>query len=249
VAEWDYQRLVEAAWEDERAVGLVLTGSRGRGPFARADSDWDVRLVVADEAAEESAAVYATERGGVVDAAVLSVAEFVAAGEVGSPTEWDRYSYTHAQVVVDKLGGRITELVAAKGVLPPDTARKVAAAKLDEYINSYYRSAKNLRDGRTVEAHLDAVESVSPFLTVLFAIHERVRPFNKFLRWELEEFPLGRDVWRAEVLLPRLELITGAGELDAQQQLFRETERLARERGLGGVADGWQPDVQCLRGK
>jgi hypothetical protein len=249
VAEWDYQRLVEEAWADDRVVGLVLTGSRGRGPFARDDSDWDVRLVVADQAVADSRAVYGTKRGAVVETVVLSVAEFEAAGEIGSLTEWDRYSYTHARAVVDKLGGRITELVAAKGVLPPDTARKVATAKLDEYINSYYRSAKNVRDGRMVEAHLDAAESVAPFLTALFAMHERVRPFNKFLLWELEEFPLSHAVWRAGILLSRLERVIGTGELEAQQQLFREAERLARECGLGGVIDGWQPHVQWLRGK
>lgn len=99
-----------------------------------------------------------------------------------------------------------------------------------------------------IEAHLDAAESLSPFLTALFAIHGRVRPFNKFLRWELEEYPLGAETWSAKELLPRLEAITASGALDEQQALFRDVEQLAREHGLGSVIDGWEPDVAWLRG-
>jgi hypothetical protein len=118
VAEASYERLVEAARADTRVVGLVLTGSRGRGPFARDESDWDVRLVTRDDA---DASSYATPHGSRVEVAVLSLSEFVRTGEPGSPTEWDRYSYAHAQVVLDKLDGRIAELVASKGVLDHGT--------------------------------------------------------------------------------------------------------------------------------
>ena|SRR2546430_2074201 len=41
-----YDDLVEAARSDPRIVGLILTGSRGRAAFVRAESDRDVRLVV-----------------------------------------------------------------------------------------------------------------------------------------------------------------------------------------------------------
>ena len=33
-----------------------------------------------------------------------------------------------------------------------------------------------------------------------------------------------------------------------QQALFREVEALAREHGLGGTIDGWEPDLPRLRG-
>jgi hypothetical protein len=56
---------------------------------------------------------------------------------IGSETEWDRYSYVHAQVVIDKLNGRIAELVAEKGRLSADEARSIAEHALDAYINSY----------------------------------------------------------------------------------------------------------------
>jgi hypothetical protein len=221
----------------------------GDGPFARSDSDWDVRLIVRDEDLAEVESLFRTPHGATVEAVIFSLTDFESAGEIGAADEWDRYSYTHARVVLDKLDGRIGELVAEKGTLPAGAACEIAARMLDSYINAYYRSAKNLATGLTTEAHLDAAESVPPFLSALFAMHERVRPFNKFLRWELEQHPLGDPVWAAAMLLPRLQRIIGTGGLDEQQRLFRDTERLARERGLGRVVDGWQPDVSWLRGE
>ena len=88
------------------------------------------------------------------------IAQFEQAGELGSPNEWDRYSYSHAEVVLDKLDGRIAGLVAKKGVLPPRAARDIAARALYGYINSYHRSAKNAGLRLTIEARLDAAESV-----------------------------------------------------------------------------------------
>jgi hypothetical protein len=151
--------------------------------------------------------------------------------------------------VVDKLNGKIQELVAEKSLLPPTAAREIAARALDAYINSYYRSAKNSRDGLPLAAQLDAAESIPPFLTALFALQERVRPFNKFLAWELETYPLGDETWSAAALLPRVQTITATGDLSEQRRLFRDTERIARKHALGDVIDGWEPDVEWLRGR
>jgi hypothetical protein len=221
----------------------VLTGSRGRGPFARDDSDWDARMIVTDASAREA---YPSAHGDRIEIPVLTVEQFEHVAEIGTTNEWDRYSYAHAQVVIDKLDGRIAELVAAKGVLPPDAAHAIAREAFGAYANSYYRAAKNAGLGLRDAARLDAAESLSPFLTALFAMHERVRPFNKFLRWELEEFPL--PSWPADDLLSRLERVTGA-DLAEQQRLFRDVEPLARERGLGDVIDSWEPQVPFLRGE
>jgi hypothetical protein len=244
----DYDRLLTDAEADEDVLGLVLTGSRGRGVFARPDSDWDVRLIVRDEQLAEGDERFGTPHGSTVEVAVYSLAGFEDAGALGSTSEWDRYSYAHAEVVIDKLAGRIAELVVEKGTLPPPAAFEIAERELGAYINSYYRSAKNLHNGLLVEAHLDAAESISPFLTALFAMYGRVRPFNKFLRWELETFPLEDATWSASNLLPRLQEITAGGSIGTQQRLFRDSERLARERGLAAVVNGWEPDVAWLRG-
>jgi hypothetical protein len=100
-----------------------------------------------------------------------------------------------------------------------------------------------------VEAHLDAVESLSPLLDALFAFQGRVRPFNKSLRWELEGSPLPGDVWSADRLLPRLQAIAATSGAREQQSLFRDVEHLARDHGFGAIVDGWEPDLAWLRGE
>jgi hypothetical protein len=121
-----------------------------------------------------------------------------------------------------------------------------AAGPLDAYVNSYYRSAKNARLGLELASLLDGQESIPWFLEFLFAVHGRVRPYNKWLAWELQHHPLPPA--RNRLLLGRLERIARTGELAEQQALFREAERLARAHGLGATIDAWEPDVDLLRG-
>jgi hypothetical protein len=240
-----YEALVALARDDPNVLGLVLTGSRGAGAHVRDESDWDVRLVVRDDVVDEYRSRLATPHGSWVEVVVLSRTGLERAGEPGTESAWDRPSYIHAQVVVDK--GGIAEIVDAKRTLAPEVAPSLAEEKLDDYVNSYFRSAKSHRLGLVAEARLDAAESIPPLLDMLFAVHGRVRPFNKHLRSELEAQPLGGDVWAVEVLLPRLETILATGDLGEQQRLFRDVEALARQHALGRVIDGWEPDVVWLR--
>ena len=159
-----YEELVEIARADDTVVGLVLTGSRGRGYAVTEDADWDVRLVARDDGAAHCRERFATPHGSRVEVVVLSLSEFENAGEIGSPSAWDRYSYVDAEVVVDDPAGTIARLVREKGTLSLDTARGVAAGRLDDYVNCLYRAAKNERSGLVEEARLDAAESMSPLL-------------------------------------------------------------------------------------
>jgi hypothetical protein len=97
------------------------------------------------------------------------------------------------------------------------------------------------------EARLDASESIPPLLDFLFATHVRVRPFNRFLRWELERCPFPDPAFSVDTLFERLAAI-GSGDIAGQQRTFRDVEVLARMHGHGDVIDGWEPDVAWLRG-
>lgn len=242
-----YEELVELAERDDAIVGLVLTGSRGRGFAMVEGSDWDVRLVVRDDVRDEYRSRLATPHGSRVEVVVFSLSEFEQVGAVGSASAWDRYSYVDAEVVVDTADGVIARAVSEKSTLPPDAARTIAAERLDDYVNSTYRAAKNAQSGLDVESRLDAAESVPLLLDFLFAVHERVRPFNRFLRWELERRPLPGARWSVDLLVPRLEAIA-SGDLNEQQRMFRNVEELARAHDHGDVIDGWKPDVAWLRG-
>lgn len=218
--------LLAKARQDENVVGVVVHGSRGRGLHVHEGSDWDVIVVVRERTGRYDSA----ERGGELEASeVTSLADL--------PT-WLLPALTWTTPALDKTGAVAAQLAEVTKVDPA-----TAAEPLDGYVNSYYRSAKNARAGLELAALLDAQESIAHYLEFVFAVHGRVRPYNKWLEWELREHPLPVDLD-----LARLERIARTGDLAEQQALFRETEALARAQDHGATIDGWEPDVAFLRG-
>jgi hypothetical protein len=95
--------------------------------------------------------------------------------------------------------------------------------------------------------HLDAAEAAPHALEALFALHRRVRPYNKYLRWELERQPLGEPRWDASRLLPVLRRILADGDPPTQRSLFTDIEETARRAGHDRVLDSWGTDLELLR--
>src|SRR5206468_9475592 len=94
-----------------------------------------------------------------------------------------RYAAAHADVVLDKTDGELARVVAEQESLPRGSRDAVVREALDGYINQTYRS---LRYG----TRLDAVEAIPHALRTIFALGDRVRPYNKYLAWELRHHPL-----------------------------------------------------------
>lgn len=232
-AQGDIDELVLAARSDDNVIGLVLGGSRGKGAYVTDKSDWDVYIVVRERPAD-----WQHERGGRVEPVLVTLE-----GLRGMP-DWNRYAFAHVRPLFDKTDGEITSIVADLGRRDPTTA----AEPLDAYVNSYYRSLKNDALGLDFAARLDAAESVPWWLEFVFTAHGRVRPYNKWLRWEVRTHPLGEPWSDEEALLRRLSRIVATGAGEEQRTLFRATEAFARARGLGRVIDDWEPDVAFLRG-
>jgi len=233
-----YEEWIHFACEEPRVLGVIVIGSRGRGALVHDTSDWDLRVVVQD-GEEPFADSLDTRHGSDVEVSAATLTALRA-----SP-QWDRYSYAHAQVPVDKLDGQVRRLVEARGTLRNAEAHEVARQSLSAYTNSLYRSLRNAELGLEVAARLDAADAVSALLTALFAFERRVRPFNKYLRWELETFPLRG--WDANEVLGLLDAALGGGA-DAQRALLRAVEPHVRAGGFGDVIDEWEPHVTFLRG-
>jgi len=226
------------AREDDRIVGVVLTGSRGRDVLVHEGSDWDLRVAVADEH-QAFADSLETRHGSEVEVAATTVSNF----RVWS--DWDRYSFAHATVLVDKLGGDFARIVAELGSLSASEASALAREALGAYTNSLYRSLRDASRGLDLAARLDAAESVTSLVATIFALERRVRPFNKYLAWELEQHPLAE--WDSAELVALLEgALTGAAA--EQRRLFRKAEKQIRRHGLADVVDDWHPHVPFLRG-
>jgi hypothetical protein len=233
LAPLSFDGLLREAEADPAVVGVFLGGSRGKGALVTERSDHDVWVVVRDDDAYRRWAERHPFRHGDPVEVILVTLE-------GLRTHPPDYTFAHVGPLVDR--GGVAKLLDEKARVDPAGAGK----PLDDYVNCYYRSSKNARDGLALEARLDAAESVPYFLEFLFAVFGRVRPYNKWLRWELDAYPLAPP-WTADELPPRLDQIV-AGDLEAQQALFRDAERLARDRGHGSTIDGWEPDVRWLRG-
>lgn len=222
--------LLAEAREDDNVLGIVAFGSRGKGALVRDESDWDIFVVVREHRGDRP----------FVHGARLETVE-VTLAELRDQPDWNRYSLAWLEPQLDKTGEVAAALLAGVRVDPA-----TAGEPLDAYVNSYYRSLKNARLGLDLAALLDAQDSVRWFLEFAFAVHGRLRPFNKWLAWELEHHPLPAS---NKLLLARIERIARTGDLGEQAALFRDVERLARAQGLGAVIDGWEPDLATLRGK
>jgi len=230
-----FDDLVEVARSRDEILGLYVFGSRGRNFMVDERSDWDVCVVLASRAArEEFEREFPFAHGSRVEIVSATLDEMR-----GNPSEHGRYAAAHADVVLDKTGGELTTVVAEQESLPDGSRDSIVREALDDYVNQTYRS---LRYG----TRLDAVEAIPPALRTIFALEDRVRPYNKYLEWELRHHPV--HGWTAEALLPLLDRVL-VGEPEAQHELFRRIEEPARREGFGDVVDGWEPDVAWLRGQ
>jgi hypothetical protein len=246
-ADLQFSHLLDVANGDTRVLGLLLGGSRGKEPsYVTERSDYDVYVIVQDEKTQlEYEQSFSSRHGDSLEVMVVTLDSYRSHALAGSGTEWNAYTFAHVTPLIDRLDGEITRLTREKAQVDPDSS---APRLLDAYINSYYRASKNHRDGLLIEAHLDAAESVPWFLGFLFAAFGRVRPYNKWLQWELRAHPLPAP-WSVERLVPAFEAIVASGDRQAQVELFRDAEWLARERNWGDVIEGWQADVDWLRGE
>ena len=235
------------ARRDAGILGVVLSGSAARD-MATERSDVDVYVVRAEGAAP------AVARSPAVDEITTTLAELERVPPFGSDGWWFRWSFAWARVLRDDTGGQIAAAVHRQAVLDPEEQDQVLAARLDGYVNFVYRALKSDRDGRVVERRLDAAESVPWLLDVVFALVGRVRPYNKYLAWELRNHPLDVPEWAAAEMLPTLAAVLD-GDPDALRRTFAVVEREARRhdvrrghRRCSDTIDAWGDELAVLRG-
>ncbi|OJF09688.1 hypothetical protein BG844_36065 [Couchioplanes caeruleus subsp. caeruleus] len=207
--------------------GVILTGSRARGTET-ARSDYDVTIAVA----EQPQPWRHSTRTDALDEVVCTVEALT-----DTSVHWQRYFYRDAKVLLDRLNGGIAELIDRQATLSAEEAALHARTSLDAYVNQLYRCAKSRRDGFAEAALLDEAESLPWLLETVFALHGRLRPYNKYLRWELESFPLPGD-WNTALMPDRVRT--------ASLRLFPAVETLARCHGHAEVLEGWGSDIELI---
>lgn len=235
--------------DDPSILGLVLSGSAARG-MATERSDVDV-FVVRDDAVERE-----KSRSPAIDEIPISLADLERVDRYGTGDWYFRWSFAYAKVLRDDTGGRVTDAVRRKATVDDDEQRWVLIDQdqLDGYVNFAYRALKSHRDGRLLESRLDAAESLPWLLNVVFALAGRLRPYNKYLPWELRSHPLAVPEWSAEGFLPELELML-AGDPPALRRTFAVVDREVRAWDAahgttvcGDMVDDWGGELRILRG-
>ena len=151
--------------------------------------------------------------------------------------------------LLDRTDGDLPEAVRRQATLTPEEADAtlIDHDRLDGWLNFAYRALKSDRDGRALESRLDANESVPWLLDVVFSLAGRVRPYNKYLPWELRAHPV--DGWPADGLLD-LVTRTQAGDVTAIRETFTRVRAAcaAYDHGRGhtrttDMIDGWGPEL------
>jgi hypothetical protein len=147
--------LIARARDDDNVIGVVPSGSRGRGLHVNEHSDWDAFVVVHERRGD-----YPSRHGGPLDLNEVTLAS------LSNPPEWARPALLWIEPALDKTGEVAAALRAATSVDPA-----AAAEPLDGYINMLYRSAKNARAGLALATLLDAAESIPWWLQFVLTVH------------------------------------------------------------------------------
>lgn len=222
-----YEACLLKAKNDDRVLGVILAGGRGKG-LVTDNSDYDVILVTTDEGFDSVKLDY--PKTDFIDSLPHAISEFREYAKTGTRTQYDKYTFTHNKVIIDKIG-EIQKLVDEKGSLESDSIQKIAHDALGGYFNSLHRSLKNIRDGNHLAGQLDAIETISRILTFIFAIEGRVRPFNKFLVWELTNYPLAKLPISSSDFISKIEIIAKTGDFQTQKEILSIMKKLAVDNG------------------
>lgn len=232
----------------EDLLGLVLSGSVGRG-VATERSDLDVYVVLTDGGMGGRR----TTRSPDVDEIPVPLSRLEEVPPFGSGGWWFRWSFAWVPILLDRTEGRLPVALHRAATVTPDEAEAILVEhdRLDGWLNHAYRALKSDRDGRGLERRLDAAESVPWLLDVIFTLAGRVRPYHKYLPWELREHPV--PGWEEGELLTLLEA-TLDGDPAAIRTTFARVERLCAtfddERSvpvLTPVFEGWGDELQIFR--
>jgi predicted nucleotidyltransferase len=233
-----YQALVAEAKNDPNIIGFILGGGRAKGQFTE-HSDYDPELIAIDGPTATAKYKKYTEKDVIDSIHAFTVEEFRRHAEIGSEFSWDRYNYAHNTIVFDKVGG-LQKMVDEKGSIPAGKEREIVEENIGGYMNYVYRMLKNFRDGNLFASKLSSAESIPWLLTALFAVENRVRPYNKFLKWELEKYPLADFPLTPDKFLKQIEIIISSGDIAAQKALFKVCIEFFRTKGFTKTIDSWE---------
>lgn len=215
--------------------GAVLLGSVSAG-MQDATSDYDLQLVFTDEALQAhpeymDLTIDSGDRKADVWTSSLSELRSM------SSDNDEAKDYVNAVFLLDKEG-HVKDAVRSFIAIAPEQQHDRVYARLDSYYNALYRSLKCKRHGYEMGYYAMAVESVTMYLDVLYALNGSIAPFiNRapFLLSRLEKLPMPADT-----LSDILEHICRDSDIPTQILLFDKTSAWMEVQGYRDVLDAWE---------
>lgn len=230
-----YKKLLRYAKTTSYVLGIVLAGSRGKGKITK-HSDYDIFIIVKDKTPKKIRKELKAFRKLDFDSFVMDLTTYKKYAAWGGPYAWDRYNFARLKAPLDKTG-QIQKIVIQKGSIPAKYRKQFIKDGLDHYINQVYRSIKTYRDGDFLASRLEGNESILPMLNAVFALHGRLKPYYKYLEWELKLEPLKKLPIPQKRFVKMVGKIAMTGDLKTQKQLLKI---LAPMFLKNGYKHGWE---------
>lgn len=238
-----YDKLVDIVKKDDRLLGMILTGSRGKG-LINQFSDYDIAIIMTKENKDHADEI-SQDFKSLGDVGGFEIEKFRTHALWDSENAWDRYNYSYLKATVDKTG-EIQRLIDNLGKIPEEHYETHIKHNYHFYVNSIYRSIKCHRAGDILGCKLEASRGLSGMLSVIFGVHDnRLLPYYKYLHWEVKHYPLYKidDLGLSgEKLLKILDGILVDGNICGQQQIFEIIQKLMQGEGLGDEILQWDKE-------
>ena len=81
----------------------------------------------------------------------------------------------------------------------------------------------------------------------MFALHGRMKPYYKYLQWELETYPLVQFPWTSERLYELIQGLANGMKPQEIREVLVVTEKVFREKGHGAGFDRWSDDLNWMK--
>ena len=248
-----YQTMVDRAKVDINILGLILAGSRARN-LQTTTSDYDIYLIFTNEIPPEKRKEYDIEFNSLykpltldLTKGLLTLNQFAEYAALGTPFYFDRYNLIHGKIEFDKTNGEITKHLKRIEQLSSEEQKEIVHNNLGDYISHVYRSLKRFENGQLTASIIHAADSVGYMLTSLFALYNRVRPFNEYLAWELTKYPLPDFKYEPQEFTNVLIKIIQENDMSLQRDLYLHIEDLARQKGFGYKYDEWGEKLHYIK--
>ena len=192
-----------------------------------------------------------------------SVAGLVLTGGRGKGVRTDRSDWDGLLLVADDAVSRwqaalpvaldisllsTSEFTDYAGRLDMNVARRIVEESVGAALNHLYRAAKSTRDGDMRSARWDLSEMVPVWLTAMFALESRHRPYNKLLAWELEHHPLRSAETSSDEVLAAIDMVI-SGDITAAWRLEAWLTAGCRSAEITQSLDGWIGHLAEVRPK